>query len=534
MQIETELKLLCDDDFELDELLEATRTVAEVSEPTVVDQVDVYLDTRSRSLQRAGLSARLRRKGQKRKIEIKPVPLLTEIVMERAEIVAELPRGKAAGQTLREVVEARLPIKLRGVPIERVMLKTRRRRYDVRTESLHAELCVDEVAVMRPGSRRSLPFGEVELELRTGGRAEFDRVVERIKQLPPLLPSGKSKYVRALELLGLPGFSFGAEKPLFEAGQSADEVARAICLAQYQAMRSYEPGTRVGLDPEQLHKMRVATRRLRAALKTFSFCFDRRNGDFLARNYKWLAAVLGEVRDLDVHQLRVPEWQEALGEGKDEEGWMALRADLHQRWQAARERLLVALNSTRYKRLCERSADAFSKCPRRGAGHPGRRPAAEVAFEAIEASERRFLKTLRRYRKRGDADSMHALRIVGKKLRYTGEFFKPLYSPAFEKRLKELARFQDEVGLLQDDVVAHALARDLYRDLGGKETPRAYLHVLGLLAGASMASEGYGELRVERALSKVGEDKVARQLYGEAKKVARTLAKARKKAAAEG
>ncbi|MBW2733928.1 MAG: CHAD domain-containing protein [Deltaproteobacteria bacterium] len=540
MQTETELKLLCDDDFELSELLAATRKVAEVSEPTVIDQVDVYLDTRSRSLQRAGLSARVRRKGQKRKIEIKPVPLITAVVMERAEIEAELPRGKAAGVTLRQVVEECLPIKLRGVPIERVMLKTRRRRYDVRTEGLHAELCVDEVSVMRPGSRRSFLFEEVELELREGERGDFDRIAASIAELPPLMPSGKSKYVRALELLGLPGFAFGSAKPLFKAEHSADEVARMICNAQFEAMRSYEPGTRVGLDPEQLHKMRVATRRLRAALKTFSFCFDRRNGDFLSRNYKWLAAVLGDVRDLDVHLLRAPIWEAELGKGPEKEGWAELRAVLHQRWEAARERLLLALNSRRYERLCERSVAAFSQTPRRRSEHAGGRAVGLVASKAVKKAERRFLGALQHYHQCGDAESMHALRIVGKKLRYTGEFFKPLYSPAFAKRLKELAAFQDEVGLLQDDVVAHALARELYDSAprataptgsGPQRASGAYLHVLGLLAGSAIASERYGGLRVEQALREIDEERVARDLLVEARKVARRLLKEQAKAA---
>ena len=64
-------------------------------------------------------------------------------------------------------------------------------------------------------------------------------------------------------------------------------------------VRAKEPGTRLGEDPEELHDMRVATRRLRAALSLFEAVLPVRAQVF-REELGWLARLLGTVRDLDV------------------------------------------------------------------------------------------------------------------------------------------------------------------------------------------------------------------------------------------
>ena len=77
-----------------------------------------------------------------------------------------------------------------------------------------------------------------------------------------------------------------ASVPSFGPLTSADEVARLIGAAQLAALRACEPGTRAGLEPEHLHKMRVATRRLRAALRAFAECFAPRPRQALRRELR--------------------------------------------------------------------------------------------------------------------------------------------------------------------------------------------------------------------------------------------------------
>ena len=85
---------------------------------------------------------------------------------------------------------------------------------------------------------------------------------------------------------------------------SADDTARAYGLAklrvQFGEFLRHEPGTRLGEGVDAVHDMRVATRRMRAAIATFGEAlpadFQRLSGEL-----RWFGRVLGEVRDLDVH-----------------------------------------------------------------------------------------------------------------------------------------------------------------------------------------------------------------------------------------
>jgi CHAD domain-containing protein len=301
-------------------------------------------------------------------------------------------------------------------------------------------------------------------------------------------------------------------------------VARAICSAQLATIRSYEPGTRVGLDTEHLHKMRVATRRLRAALNIFRDLFDARNGDFLQRNFKWLAAVLGEVRDLDVHQLDVPMWRKELGADPDA-GWQRFSEDLHQRWLHKRELLLKALETRRYQRLMERAEEAFSKTPTRRAGHPGLEPVGLVASRAVRKRVRQFSKAVKACMQSDDPEFVHQLRIIGKKVRYTCEFFRPLFDDEFYARVKRLAAFQDELGLFQDAVVAGLLAGELAEQAIAKGELNSYTYVLGKLVGWSEMRAQLGQMRAREALSQLGGRKLVKSLLADAEGLSNAVQK---------
>src|SRR3712207_2014084 len=85
-----------------------------------------------------------------------------------------------------------------------------------------------------------------------------------------------------------------------DATLSVGEVAFAILRRHFAEMLAHEPGVRLGEDPEDLHDMRVATRRLRAALKLYADALPKR-AERYESDLRWVAGALGEVRDLDVH-----------------------------------------------------------------------------------------------------------------------------------------------------------------------------------------------------------------------------------------
>jgi len=75
--------------------------------------------------------------------------------------------------------------------------------------------------------------------------------------------------------------------------------AFAVLRRRFSEFLAFEGGTALGEDPEQLHQMRVSTRRARAALRVFDSVLPASLLE--ARDeLPWVAQALGAVRDMDV------------------------------------------------------------------------------------------------------------------------------------------------------------------------------------------------------------------------------------------
>lgn len=227
--------------------------------------------------------------------------------------------------------------------------------------------------------------------------------------------------------------------------------------------------------------MRVATRRLRAAMDLFADALPARATE-LRQELKWLAGALGRVRDLDVQLERVAQmatwaarWEEPSGGAFDE-----LRALLHSEREDARRHLLADLDSARWERL---AADLVALA-RRG---PDRRdpasgmPAALVAGDLVLAHHRRAVRASRRAQETGRAQEFHKLRIRCKKLRYSLEFTAPLFGRPARRFIRKLAKLQDALGLLQDAEVGRARLRTLATEAADR-LPPATLFAMGGIA----------------------------------------------------
>lgn len=494
MPRELEMKLIVDGPLDASSLLESLRAHAEVGGGQQRVQRDVYLDTPGAELRAAGLSARLRVVDGERRIEVKPVPIDPGLVMDRAEVTVDVPDGAEVGDVLRDLLRDRLGLAIEGQPVEQLRLRTRRTRHVVRTSGMRAELAIDDVELEGASG-----FIEIELELEEGDAASLRHVASSIAELPGLSPSGQSKYERARSLAGLPGHTYGTPLPRFDRARAAGEVARGVCSALHRTMRSYEPGTRVGLDPEQLHKMRVATRRLRTALRVFKPCFAVDERAALSSEYRWLGHLLGEVRDLDVQFLALPGYRERFGEDP-REGWSTLEQRLRERHDAARAKLLAGLDHPRYASLDVRAHHVFTaEAPAQG--DAALRPIDEVARRVLHKRVRAFERAVSRFRATHAAAEAHELRIVGKRLRYTGEFLAPLLGPDVRARMGALRAFQDQLGDIQDMAATGVLARTLSREaLADSQPDAAYVFVLGELAGAAATKTAFVAPFVDRAL----------------------------------
>ena len=107
-------------------------------------------------------------------------------------------------------------------------------------------------------------------------------------------------------------------------------------------------------DIERVHDMRVATRRLRAAMEVFAACFPAKEHSKLLKEVKRLADALGERRDPDV---AIEELEAISRELDGARGLRSLIDELTAEQERGNQKLAEALDRILDRRLAERLAD---------------------------------------------------------------------------------------------------------------------------------------------------------------------------------
>jgi CHAD domain-containing protein len=273
----------------------------------------------------------------------------------------------------------------------------------------------------------------------------------------------------ALQGLGLP--EAGAPLPphlRVLRDESLATAARKVVAQQLLKMRANLQGTLDDLDPEYLHDLRVATRRLRSALRLFADVLGPGRCDILRAELSWLGGLTGAVRDVDVFRLNLHEQAQRLGEA----GAIAdrLADELGRRRGPARDALVAALTSRRLAALLRHlEALAAAPPPRRPRGTQGA-PVAVAAPERIWNAQKRVLRLGRTIGPDTPAADLHRLRILFKRLRYACEFFRDAFvdpvsgTDPLADYLRTMVRFQDCLGEHQDAVTAMARIQELARE----------------------------------------------------------------------
>jgi CHAD domain-containing protein len=263
-----------------------------------------------------------------------------------------------------------------------------------------------------------------------------------------------------------------------DASLDVGDVAFAVMRAHFEAMLRREPGVRYGNDAEDLHQMRVAIRRVRAAMVVFEEALPAR-APRLRQELGWLGSLLGAVRDLDVQLAQIGEWS-ADAELAEREALDVVTTVLDERRTKARARLVAAMDSRRLMRLT-------SSMQRFLVGGPVKRspsahvPILEAAPEVVAQGYRKVVSIGDHIKEGSPPQALHALRIRAKRLRYTVEFIEPIYEKTARAYAKRLIALQDVLGAHQDDVVAIATLRDIALDPPQKITAPT-VFALGMLA----------------------------------------------------
>jgi CHAD domain-containing protein len=249
------------------------------------------------------------------------------------------------------------------------------------------------------------------------------------------------------------------KSPGVTAHDSLAEAGRKVFRFHLARMIARDPGTRSGNDPEDLHAMRVATRRLRAAWRVFGDAYRPRRTRKLQRSLRDVARLLGVVRDLDV----LIEAGERYAATLAKPGRAAVRP-LFDSWRRdrdeAREALIKELDSDGYRQFVEDFGaflmDDEAAVARVAADRPHLvRDTAPAQIWAAYHAVRAYESVLRW----ADIETLHALRIDAKRLRYSVEFFRETLGPEGNELIARIVGLQDHLGLLHDADVAAGLTR---------------------------------------------------------------------------
>ncbi|MFN2462628.1 MAG: CHAD domain-containing protein [Candidatus Dormibacteria bacterium] len=255
--------------------------------------------------------------------------------------------------------------------------------------------------------------------------------------------------------------------PSLGPGATLLEAVQGIVGASAIRLLRHDAGVRLGRDDEAVHQARVATRRLRSDLDTFSAILDPRAVRRLRAELKWLADLLGEVRDAEVMALRFRKQLDDMGatDGRAEPIVAALVA----RRDDGRSRLLAGMRSARYSRLLDAVVE-FAHAP--GLRGDGGQAASEVLPGLAAAPWKALARAVEKLPRHPADEQLHRVRIAAKRARYAAEAAAPVIGDAAGRFAEAVAALQGTLGDFNDAVVAGAWLVEIGPHLDG---PSAFL-----------------------------------------------------------
>jgi CHAD domain-containing protein len=429
---------------------------------------DAYLDTSERDCLRQGYECRLRTSEEGILLTLKAIEQAqgegSQGVFRREEIEQALPAvildpldwpdGEA--RSLIERLRESRPL----APIV-ILYQQRIQRPVLNSAREIGKLALDHVTVQL-GGRQHHDYRMVEIELAGDGSDEdLQGVVAALTALPGLRPASESKFERALALLK----QLDEERPSRRAPTLARNqsmpVAGAIVLSRYwNDADKKESAVRKGDDPEAVHDMRVAIRRVRAAYALLAPWYPERAIQGFRPELRRLGRRLGAVRDQEVLLAEA----RAAAEKLPQADLRGLIAHWEEQYATDRVRLIDYLDSADYDRFARRferflashNGDEASGRARQSDGS-ARDQDSEVRAERVcdvvpseVWSRYGHLHAYAPFVSDASIQRLHRLRIAGKRLRYVVESFEDLLGEEQKAVVGQLKALQDALGDLHD------------------------------------------------------------------------------------
>ncbi|MES9537939.1 CHAD domain-containing protein [Actinomadura sp. NPDC000600] len=418
--------------------------VASVGEPEVQDLHATYFDTPDLRLAANRITLRRRRGGPDAGWHLK-MPAGPD---EKQEFRAPLGRPLLVPARLSGLVAAHT----RGAELRPVAtLETRRtvvRLLGPDGEAL-AEVA-DDLVTGRGQDSDPERWREIEVELAAGPPELLKAAGKRLRKAGAKKAKSASKLARLLGDAVAPSEAARqraeARSRITEATSNGKapaittgEVVLAYLAEQVEAILRFDPGARLGED-DAVHRMRVATRRTRSALRGYRTVLDAERTAPLAAELRWLAQTLGEVRDLEVLRMRFAGAPRVLLD------------DLERHERAAYRHLNSALKGARYFTLLDDLDRLVADPPLAAAA--GKKARKELPALVTRAWDR-MAGAYASIKTSGDPDlARHETRKAAKRARYAAELAVPVLGAGAKRVVKDAKRIQEVLGAHQDAVIA--------------------------------------------------------------------------------
>ncbi len=223
--------------------------------------------------------------------------------------------------------------------------------------------------------------------------------------------------------------------------------AAAAVLERLAALEKETAGVRAGDDIEHLHRMRVASRRLRTALRVFAQCLPPRPLPVWQREVRRITRALGDARDLDVQLEFLAACNPPATQPGYRPGIARLRLRLSQRRAKLQQRVIRRLDEFESLGIADSLRDHLAALADATASSP-------ALFRRAEKEITAHLEELLSFRTYVDdpnrVQELHQMRIAAKHLRYSLELFRPLFGERLDHYINAIKVIQQQLGELHD------------------------------------------------------------------------------------
>ena len=310
-----------------------------------------------------------------------------------------------------------------------------------------AEVVLDNVTVVKDG-RVIQRFRELEIEQRQGDEASRRALERQMREAGASDHDGQPKLFRALSL--------PAPTPAAQPDPKAPIVDHLKwALAQHVGwLLAHDPGTRLGTEPESLHQLRVATRRLRTVLRTARPILLPTWVTTLEQELTWLSELLGPARDLDVQIAHFTEESAEL-DARDRKPLAPFISHLRTQREAVQQMVVSELTGVRYVELIRRLQQA--------AQDPAVVESPLTVRDLARQEFKKFRKAISRLTPSPSDTALHKIRIKAKRARYAAELARSSVGKPASRFIKSARAVQDLLGLHQDAIQAERHVRQFLK-----------------------------------------------------------------------